>query len=228
MVNVYKGKKIIRFAHFTARKYFEQSWKDWFENADADITTACLAYLSLGLFSREGACRTFGKHEERLRSNPPYEYAARNWGHHARESLVLDQGVIDFLKDQKAVEASSQVLFGYYDTSRGTTGLHLAAHFGLEKAANALLLDVPYIESKDPYSRTPLSYAAENGLQSIVERLLQIDNVDPDSKDMYNRTPLSLAAENGYKSIVERLLRIDNIDPDSKDGLNRTPLWLAA
>ncbi|KAI0906588.1 hypothetical protein F4823DRAFT_631309 [Ustulina deusta] len=227
LVNVDKGKKIIRFAHFTARKYFEQSWKDWFENADADITTACLAYLSLGLFSREGACRTFGKHEERLRSNPPYEYAARNWGHHARESLVLDQGVIDFLKDQKAVEASSQVLFGYYDTSRGTTGLHLAAHFGLEKAANALLLDVPYIESKDPHSRTPLSYVAQEGHRSIVERLLRIENVDPDSKDMYNRTPLWLAAQAGHDAIAAlRLKRA--VDADAENDWGRTPLMIAA
>ncbi len=48
--------------------------------------------------------------EERLHSNPFYDYAAHNWGHHARKALTLPKEVIDFLQSHETVEASTQAL----------------------------------------------------------------------------------------------------------------------
>jgi ankyrin repeat protein len=54
------------------------------------------------------------------------------------------------------------------------TGSHLAAGFGLEKILEILLKgnDIN-ADSKDSDSRTPLSWAAENGHEAVV-KLLQL------------------------------------------------------
>ena len=41
----------------------------WFPNAETDITTICVAYLSFDVFER-GFCQTNVEFEERLQSNP--------------------------------------------------------------------------------------------------------------------------------------------------------------
>jgi ankyrin repeat protein len=52
------------------------------------------------------------------------------------------------------------------------------------------ILDSNSPDVKDSYGRTPLSWAAENGHETVV-KLLANDGIDPDSKDIYSRTPLS-------------------------------------
>lgn len=69
----------------------------------------------------------------------------------------------------------------------------------------------------------PLSWAAENGNEVVVVKLLLAkDGVDPDFKDEQNRTPLSWAARNGYEAVVSLLLAKAGVDPDSKDEYNAT------
>jgi ankyrin repeat protein len=85
------------------------------------------------------------------------------------------------------------------------TGLHLAAYFGVDDAVRDLLSSNSP-DLKDSYSRTPLSYAAENGHEGIVKLLLATDKVDIDAKDGLGQTPLLYAAENGHEGIVKLLL----------------------
>ncbi|KAH6714366.1 hypothetical protein BKA61DRAFT_438732, partial [Leptodontidium sp. MPI-SDFR-AT-0119] len=54
-----------------------------FPEAESAIATTCVTYLSFSAFEA-GYCETDDELEERLRLNPVYDYAARNWGHHAR------------------------------------------------------------------------------------------------------------------------------------------------
>jgi hypothetical protein len=74
---------IVRLVHYTTQEYFERTWIFWFSGAQTDITTTCVTYLSFDDF-KSGFCLTDAEFEARLRSNIFYDYAARNWDHHAR------------------------------------------------------------------------------------------------------------------------------------------------
>ncbi|RYP11922.1 hypothetical protein DL767_011214 [Monosporascus sp. MG133] len=183
-----------------------------------------------------GACQSDDEFEERLRSNPLYDYAAHNWGHHARKDINLSQMVFGFLGSKAKVKALNQALmvvkwwFGHSGYSqeypRRITGLHLAAYFGVENLAR-FLLGSNGPDLKDSYGRTPLSWAAEKGYKAVVKLLLAAEGVEADSKDDYGRTPLSWAAENGHEAVV-KLLLAEGVEADSKDKYGRTPLSWAA
>jgi hypothetical protein len=196
LVTVDEESNIIRLVHYTTREYFERTQKYWFPNAEADIATTCVTYLSFSVFE-SGFCQTDGEFEERLRSNPVYHYAARNWGHHARSSTLIScDSVMEFLDKKAQVEASIQALIaikwypGHSEYSqefpRQVTGLHLAAYFGVQEAANVLLeTGKADVDSKDTKGRTPLQWAAEKGHEAVVKLLLGTGKVDVDSKDTY-------------------------------------------
>jgi hypothetical protein len=140
LVTVDEESNIIRLVHYTTQEYFERTQKYWFPNAEADITTACITYLSFSVFE-SGFCQTDEEFKRRLESNPLYDYAAHNWGHHARQALTLCQEVVDFLECEVKAEAASQALTLKWWSShphysqrfpRRMTGMHLAAYFGLQ------------------------------------------------------------------------------------------------
>src|SRR5271156_6818987 len=121
LVTVDEKSNIIRLVHYTTQEYFERTQNYWFPNAEADITTTCTTYLSFSVFE-SGFCQTDGEFEERLRSNPFYDYAARNWGHHARSSTLIScDSIMEFLDKKAQVEASTQALIaikGYSEYSQ--------------------------------------------------------------------------------------------------------------
>ncbi|KAJ6102456.1 hypothetical protein N7486_004883 [Penicillium sp. IBT 16267x] len=86
------------------------------------------------------------------------------------------------------------------------------------------------VDVKDTESgRTPLSWAAENGHDTIAKMLLDTGKVDVDMKDLNGRTPLSWAAENSHDTIVKMLLDTGKVDVDASDTeYGRTPLSWAA
>ena len=237
LVTVDEESGIIRLVHYTTQEYFERTQKHWFPDAESDIATTCITYLSFSAFE-SGFCRTDDEFEERLHSNQLYGYAAYNWGHHARKAPTLSQGLIGFLECEAKIEAASQALIAIKKRAEGSnnshhvpkqmTGLHLAAYFGIQEAAHILLQRWQNVDLSDSYGRTPLSYAAENGHDAVV-RLLLDKGADIESKD-YNRgrTPLSWAAENGHEAVVKLLLGADGIDVNSKNGNGQTALWWAA
>jgi ankyrin repeat protein len=209
--------------------------RQWFPNAQANITTICVSYLSFNEFD-SGICQNDDEFEQRLQSNKLYDYTAHNWGYHAREALTSCEGVIEFLQRQAQVEASSQALMvfeqwsGSVDSQRipkQMTGLHLAAYFGVDDAVRDLLSSNSP-DLKDSYSRTPLSYAAEKGHEGVVKLLLAIDKVDVDAKAGFSQTALSYAAANGHEGVFKLLLAIDKVDVDAKDEFGQTPLQYAA
>ena len=107
LVTVDKESDIVRLAHYTTQEYFERTWTSWFPNAQTDITSACVTYLSFDAFET-GICQTDEAFEERLRSNVLYDYTARNWGHHARTaSREVERLILNFLESKAKVSAST-------------------------------------------------------------------------------------------------------------------------
>jgi hypothetical protein len=90
LVAVDEESNIIRLAHYTTQKYFGQTWTTWFPDAQTAITRVCVTYLSFDTIGT-GFCSTDREFEAQLELNPLYDYAVRNWGHHARAvSIVME------------------------------------------------------------------------------------------------------------------------------------------
>ena len=237
LVTVDEESGIIRLVHYTTQEYFERTQKHWFPDAESDITTTCITYLSFSAFE-SGFCRTDDEFEERLHSNQLYGYAAYNWGRHARKAPTLSQGLIGFLECEAKIEAASQALIAIKKRAEGLndshnvpkqmTGLHLAAYFGIQEAAHILLQRWQNVDLSDSYGRTPLSYAAENGHEAVVQLLLSADGIDVNFEDKEGRTALSWAARKEHEAVVKLLLGADGINVNSKDGYGRTALSRAA
>ena len=194
LVTVDEQSSIIRLVHYTTQEYFKRTRQHWFPDAETNITKTCITYLSFAVFG-SGFCESDDEFEKRLQLNPLYDYAAHNWGYHARQASILGQEVVDFLECELKRDASSKALMAVNQWSgrlthsqevpRKMTGLHLAAYFGVEAVVNILLQREVYIDadSKDDDGRTPLSWAAENGHEAVVKLLLATGKVDADSKD---------------------------------------------
>ena len=224
---------IIRLVHYTTQEYFERTQMSWFPNAQTDITKTCVTYLLLNAFET-GICPTDMEFWARLRSNVLYDYAARNWGHHARAAAAeVEKLILDLLENEAKASGSSQAMMvsGRYSNHSQTiprqmTGVHLAAYFGLVEVTTALLKNGHDADSKDGNNETPLSWAARNGHDAVVKLLLE-KGAELEFKAGNDQTPLSWAAENEHDTVVKLLLK-KGAELESKDTNGQTPLSWAA
>ncbi|KAF3934240.1 Ankyrin-1 [Dactylellina cionopaga] len=249
LVTLNQESQIVQLVHYTTQQFFKSMKQppEWIYEAQRHIATTCVVYLSFDAFGT-GFCSADAEFEDRLQSNILYEYAARNWGHHAYAALEPDETpIIGFLESEAHVSASSQAMMasavslGYSQkVARNVVGLHLVASFGLTKLITTLLKNGHDPRITDSCGHTALSYAALNGHHSVVKLLLGDERVDPDSKatgyqigrTYSGRTALMLAAAKGHHKVAKLLLAKEGVDPDSKatdyidDG--RTALSFAA
>ena len=226
---------IIRLVHYTTQEYFRRTWNSLFPNAETDIARTCITYLSYDVFEA-GYCSTEEEFEARLQDNVLYDYAARNWGYHTYGTpCESDDLLIKFLKSGPKTAAASQAMeasphyrsYGYGQMYK-TVGVHFAARFGLQHAIRILRIDQVELDTKDPWEKTPLQYAAQNGHKEVALLLLESKRVNPNAQDQLEQTALSVAAENGHEAVVELLLGSDQVNPDTKDWWGQTALSWAA
>ncbi|KAK6523104.1 hypothetical protein TWF694_006002 [Orbilia ellipsospora] len=239
LVAVDEESGIIRLVHYTTQEFFERTRNIWFPNADANMAQICLTYISYDTFS-SGFRPSDEEFEWMLESNALYDYAARNWGYHARaasieaKALELEQPMLRFLKSKAKVSSCAQVInapdsrspsYSQYPPN-DVTGIHLAVLFGLSEMIKILSKDGYPLDSKDTDGRTPLSWAAENGDEAVVKLLVE-RNVEIESVDSYaGQTPLSWAARYGQIAAVKLLLEA-GAEIETKDKNDDTPLLWA-
>lgn len=235
LVTIDEESNIIRLVHYTTQEFFERNQNDWFPDAEVDIARICVTYLSFDVFE-SGFCLSDQDFEDRLRLNPFYDYAARNWGHHIREASDAHFPIPIFLEQENKVSSCSQAMMvhNHYRKAysrhvpKQTIGVHLTTWFGLTRLTSELIRNGCPSDCKNEYGRTPLSYAAEHGHEGVVKLLMTRNNVDINSKNKYGRTPLLIAASNGQEGVVKLLMTRDNVDINSKNNYDETPLLAAA
>lgn len=174
LVTVDDESKVIRLVHYTAQQYFEHNQRKLFPAAEVGITAVCLTYLSFSVFET-GPCQTVTEFDGRLDSYPFYDYAARNWGHHARESINNQQGrvyqnIIDFLKSTSKIHASSQVIIHPFHKQHFPTyitALLVAAYFDLQTPFYALLNSICPPDIEDHNGQTPLFWRQKLGIMIL-------------------------------------------------------------
>ena len=228
---------VIRLVHYTAQEFFKKHEHKYFSDAQEELTSICLTYLSLGVFDID--------YQDYIRGDPYlwaeryalFEYAATNMGEHASGGItgvMLQEAVKLFLNENKVTIAADTALteyqdLGLFDLPDGFTGIHYASYLGLPDVIGQLFeQDWESIDRGDSYGRSPLSWAAERGHKAAVKLLLDTDKVNVDSQDRDCQTPLSYAAKYGHEAVVKLLLDTDKVDVDSQDRDRQTPLSYAA
>ncbi|KAL6897202.1 ankyrin repeat-containing domain protein [Trichoderma evansii] len=203
---------VLRLAHYTIQEHFEGEGRSWVQDAETELATACVTYLSFRAFE-SGICRTNLEHEERKASNPLYNYASKHWGLHALTSIET-QPILDFLNSEVKVSAATQELvrdnitfFQGINVGYGTIGIHLAAYFGLENMATNLLENGHDPNARSWDENTPLFWAIRGGHQGMVKQLYNYGAHINVCNGM-GRTPLSEAVSCANEDITKWLLGI--------------------
>jgi ankyrin repeat protein/GTPase SAR1 family protein len=175
---------------------------------------------------------------------PFWEYATFSWIDHAeiveKESIPQTDLVSYFHPNfQSSLSLLSSWIAMYkiiveytfpnaFSYPLNTTLMHIAARHGFLGVFNYALSQDIRMDPKDENGRTPLHYAAEGGHETIVNWLLNLDEVATHSKDKLDNTPLALAAEMGHEKVVKLLLQRDDVKTNFRDIHGFTPLALAA
>ena len=236
LVTVDEESGIIRLVHYTTQEYFEKTQKSWFPKAEVEITETCVTYLSFSVFG-SGVCETSSELGDLLQRNPLYDYAARNWGYHARMvSVEVEHLVRMFLNSEVKVTHSFQALirskahsyaYNIQYPPRKVAGLHLGAYFGLMETMTALLKNEDGLESQDVYEWTPLFYAVVNGQEAMVKLLLEKGaKLNINDRGIFQYSPLLYAVNEGHEGTVKLLLE-KGADLEYKEALGYTSLLLA-
>ena len=236
IVIIDKESEIIRLVHYTTQEYFEQKRFGVFPNAQAKIAKACLIYLSLDTFM-DGPCSTDEAVEDRRQNNALLDYAAQNWGVHAKgpPEDVLSTDIRCFLNNSTATGCAIQVSaaaerYRLFDWSEcyppSVPEIAYAASFGLREIVGCLLDEQLDINATGGGKKTALYLAARNGHEAVVKLLLE-QGAEIDLKDTHGQTALSLAARDGHEGVVKLLLE-QGAEIDLKVTHGQTALSQAA
>ncbi|KAL3459648.1 ankyrin repeat-containing domain protein [Aspergillus heterothallicus] len=237
LVTVDRESSIIRLVHYTTQEYLQRTQQQWFPNGEVVVSQHCLTYLLFDDF-KQGPCTSDRQFEGRLLAHALYDYAARNWGHHARtaDTPEVETLSLALLENNQKRSAASQAAMvsgtarGYSQNVPGdSTAFHLAAYFGLARAVVALLQKGLPPDVKDSFQQTPLLLAASNGHDSVVSLLLASGDSDVNSKDKDGMTPVSWAAANGHILAVKQLMEEPTLNVAYIDDHNQSPAdWATA
>ena len=216
--------QIIRLVHYTTQEYFSNKRLDLFAGAEADISRACLTYLSYDIGHRftnwKIAMWAFESH-------PFLHYASRHWFSHVHSSLSVENPAPVFLELVARFKCSDSSLksislircdpdlrwrtwgilpFPGLKCPDQESALEFASYLGLEELVTVLL---DHRTGSYPGLDRSLFFASKTGASNVASLLLrygaQVDFVfdgeadDPD-------TALGKACENGHLPVAKVLM----------------------
>ncbi|THZ34752.1 ankyrin [Aureobasidium pullulans] len=223
---------IVRFVHYTAQEFFEDSRHQMYPSGHQIIAQTCLSALLLSDVDVE-ACRQAvgGKdldHESlktlsHLRATLPIiRYASEHWGDHARLAFESDtrssvkEYIQRFIRTRSNITFSTWITNGKRDERSSIyhhpdlSALHVVAEFGitcmLQDAFNVLYQ--ADIDVRDSRGRTPLHLACQGGHLNTVQALLD-RGANKNATTRKGDSPLGFAVRYGHSKIVEELLKVD-------------------
>ncbi|KAM7191628.1 Ankyrin repeat-containing domain protein [Naviculisporaceae sp. PSN 640] len=225
LVTVDEQSGIIRLVHYTTQEYFQrEGQKKWFPDAEVDMASTCLRYISFPFLESDMYLKNFWGELRYGGPRPFYFYAACNWGHHLRRDwLPCKELLNDFQRLESNVVTAGKVVpyLKGYDLNlptqelgdrrkpglAGLTGLHLMVYFGLHEALEFFL---DQSEGPDAHvtdgGQTLLGWAAVYG-QDRIARVLLSRGADLEKKDwLYGASPLQLASYHGHTNVFKLLL----------------------
>ena len=209
---------VVTLAHYDILQELRREWVKFFTpEHKVRLAKTCIAYLSLGVFSK-GPCHEMGTFKERLEKYHFLVYASNHWGDHARaaQADVIDD-IYWFLKKPENVRFSLQVSTYDQEGKQKTpviepdrflevSELQIASRHGLTAVVKRILSDSQdSISNADWNGRTALHEAAQAGWNDIVSILIDA-GADPSSVDDEKETPFEYAAKNGHDEVI-RILR---------------------
>ncbi|KAK8043811.1 purine and uridine phosphorylase [Apiospora phragmitis] len=219
LVTVDEQSGIVRLVHYAAQEYLESTKARWFPEMEQIITTVCTTYLSFDSFAT-GHCETDKEFEKRLAEHRLYDYAAWNWGLHAR-TVNIDKKVLSFLSKPAQVDAASTaengitlgIIFGspklliekdaditavYND---GETPLYMALSTGHLEVAKLLIENGIDVNAAANNGSTPLHWTSSEGYEGVAKLLIQ-KGADVKAVNIYGETPLHLASTQEVASLL--------------------------
>ena len=226
----------IRLVHYTTQEFFDKERLHLFENAENDISTACLTYLSYNVFTEASSERLIS---ETLRLYPFLAYAALNWVFHISSigpSTAAWSKAITYVNDLDKMLFSSTILRKLLLRSRSYSPLTendvrvRAASLPLECASECgQLLLVKFILSNVKGSEVALDSslhcASAEGHASVVETLIGAGaKVASTSWDCSNA--LLRVCKGGHLEVAELLVK-NGANTNTPDRWMWTPLHYA-
>ncbi|KXH65063.1 hypothetical protein CSAL01_03959 [Colletotrichum salicis] len=218
-----KNGRIITLVHYTAYEYFQRRKVQCFREGHGYMTSTCIKYLTFAIQARLTLSQLH-------RQYPFFLHAVFAWGFHAAQATPLQSDVISFLEDDHTLQRLCLMVPGDYPS----TGIELAALYGISDAIRHFHSRAHAIDSPQSQGRTPLYYASAGGHHGTVECLLEL-GANPSRPSEV--TPLHAAARGGYPVTVAKLLErgagtlLEHgayIEGHGRFGTDETPLVTAA
>ena len=240
----------IRLVHYTLKDFLHSRGAQLLRQEETHITQVLITYLCFNEVSDSTTKETqkgnkgSDNDDELLICLPSFlEYAATNWGHHAKisKSSEINELALAFLENAPKLASAMQSRapplihpeeFNHHQAPwegrhrRKRSALHVVAEFGLVELLGLLLDRGLDIEARDSYHNTPLHDTAIYGQGDALNLLLDY-GAEIDANNFDCNTTLYLAVSYSYHHLVSTLLkRGANVDEQCID--NWSPLHKAA
>jgi ankyrin repeat protein len=201
----------VRFAHSTIKDYLKKHTGKYFPDGQSLLARTCLTFLNFHALSNEPDHARFGSGGD---LSPFFEYAAFQWGHHAREAGDDDETcnmAVKWLLSKRMPQVHSvrQKLQMYHWLSyvQPPSPLCEACYFGLRSHVTKLLESGQDVNALDSNGIGPLYSAVWHNHLPVVRVLFsECQNLDVNVQTSDGVTPLHAASRQGHVDIVRYLL----------------------